>query len=230
MSAGLSCMPRVAIGTDVLDRRQANRWIAGLIALGIAVRLVRFALRFPLWYDEAALSANFLDRGYLDFLRPLECGQAAPILFLWVQTTLVRLLGFTEYSLRLFSLATGIASLLVFRRLAGRLLEGSALVLAVGILAVSYPAIRYSAEGKPYGSDLFVSVVLLALAVEWMARPERTGLLWGLAAVAPWCIGLSFPAAFVGGGVSLATGWVLWRTGSRRGWAPWAVYNLRLIA
>ncbi len=230
MRAGRSGISRVAFGADVFDPRQANPWIAGFIALGIAVRLVRFALRFPLWYDEAALSANFLDRGYLDFMRPLECGQAAPILFLWVQTTLVRLFGFTEYSLRLFSLATGIASLFVFRRLAGRLFEGSALVLAVGMLAVSYPAIRYSAEGKPYGSDLFVSLVLLALAVEWMSCPERTGLLWGLAAVAPWCVGLSFPAAFVGGGVSLATGWRLWRTGSRRGWAPWAVYNLLVIA
>jgi hypothetical protein len=229
MRAGLSPMPRIAFEPDVLEPRQANRWIAGLIVLGIAIRLVRFALRFPLWYDEAALSANFLDRGYLDFMRPLECGQAAPILFLWVQTTLVRLLGFTEYSLRLFPLATGIASLFVFRRLASRLLEGSALVLAVGILAVSYPAIRYAAEGKPYGSDLFVSLVLLALAVEWMSRPERTHLLWGLAAVVPWGIGLSFPAAFIGGGVSLATGWVLWRTGTRRGWAPWAAYNLLLM-
>src|SRR5208282_2281830 len=45
----------------------------------------RYLLRFPLWEDEAMLSANLLDRGYGELLRPLHYCQVAPTLFLWGQ-------------------------------------------------------------------------------------------------------------------------------------------------
>ena len=34
--------------------------------VGVVLRLTRYLLRFPLWEDEAMLSANLLDRGYGD--------------------------------------------------------------------------------------------------------------------------------------------------------------------
>lgn len=221
--------------SDPLTPRQAARWMTVLMVLGVVARVVRFALRFPLWYDEAALSANFLDRGYLDFFRPLECGQACPILFLWIQLTSVRLLGFTEYSLRLVPLICGLGSLWVFRRLAARLLGGTAAVVAVGVFAASYPAIRYSAEGKPYGSDLFVSLVLIALTVDWLRRPDDRRRLWLLAGLVPVALGLSFPAVFTAGAVSAVVAWVLWsRRGTRdsgaRAWSAWLAINVLLAA
>lgn len=214
---------------EPLDERQARVWLWTILALGILVRLLRYGLRMPLWYDEACLSANFLQRGYGDFAQPLDGGQACPILFLWVQLTFVRLFGFSEYALRLFPLLAGVGSLLLFRRLAGRFVRGAGLVLVVGMLAASLPAIRYSAEGKPYGTDLFISLALLTMTVEWMTRPERTGWLWALAALAPVAACLSFPAAFVGGGASLAIARTLWR-GGHRGWTAWAAFNLLLVA
>jgi len=213
-----------------LAPRRMNQWIWALLALGVAARLVRYLLRFPLWCDEAYLSVNLLQRGYLELLNPLEYQQVAPVGFLWVQLSLVRLLGFSEYSLRLFSLLAGLASLPLFYHLASRLLRGTASLMAVGIFCVSYPCIRYSAEAKPYGSDLFVSLVLLALAVAYLQAKERRGLLWLLAAVVPLAVWLSYPAVFVAGAVSAAIGYGIWRGGCRRAWLAWVVYNLLLGA
>ncbi len=212
------------------DHVPLRRYLGIVLAVGVAARLVRFGLRFPLWYDEAALSASLLDRGFLDLLRPLDCGQAAPIGFLWVQLALVKVLGFSEPVLRLEPLIGGVVGVVVFWRLASRMLNGTAAALAAAMLAVSYPAIRYSAEAKPYGTDLAVAAGMLWLAAEWLRWPHRSRWLWALAGVAPVAFGLSFPAVFVAGGISLATAWVLWRhRGARGGWA-WVAYNLGAVA
>ena len=188
-------------------------WIAVFLILGALARLVRYALCFPLWSDEAFLAASFIDRGYLDMFRPLEYHQVCPLGFLWAELTAVKLFGFCEYSLRLFPLVCSLGSLLVFRHMAGRLFSGAALVLAVGIFSLDYPGIRYAAEAKPYGCDLLVSLAMLALLVQWWQQPERTRWLWALAAAAPLAIGFSYPAVFMAGGISLAAAWVFWSNG-----------------
>jgi hypothetical protein len=57
---------------DPLVARRQTQWIWALLAIGLAARLVRYLLRFPLWEDEAMLSANYLDRGYMELLQPLN--------------------------------------------------------------------------------------------------------------------------------------------------------------
>lgn len=215
---------------DPLTPERVRQLVWLFLAVGVAARLARYLLRFPLWCDEGYLAVNLLDRGYLGLMEPLEYRQVAPLLFLWVELTAVKLLGFSEYSLRLFSLVCGLASLAVFRHLAGRLLQGTALVLAVGVFAVSYPCIRYSAEVKPYGSDALVALVLFALTVEWLRATERRGFLWAMAALMPLVVGLSYPAVFVAGAVSVTVALQIGRSGNVRAWAPWAVYNLMLVA
>ena len=203
-------------GQDPLGLRAAGRWIAVFLVLGVAARLVRYGLCFPLWQDEAFLAASFIDRGYGDMLRPLEYHQVCPLLFLWAQLTAVKLLGFCEYSLRLFPLLCSLASLAVFWHMAGRLLRGTALVLAVGIFSIGYPGIRYAAETKPYGCDLLVSLAMLALLVQWWRRPERSLWLWALIGAVPLAIGFSYPAVFTAGGISLGIAWVLWTDRARQ--------------
>jgi hypothetical protein len=216
-------------GTDPLCPRRQTQWIWALLAVGLVARLVRYLLCFPLWEDEAMLATNYLDRGYVDLLKPLGYLQVCPPLCLWSQLTAVRLLGFTEYALRLIPFLCGIAGLFLFHHVARRLLRGTALVLAVGIFAVSYPMIRYTAEAKPYGCDLFLALAMLALLIEWLRRPHQTRWLWCLAAMIGPAVGYSYPAVFVAGGISLAAGWVLWSRGGR-GWRPWLVFNLILAA
>ena len=153
----------------------------------------------------------------------------APTLFLWCQLTVVRLLGFSEYTLRLVPLACSIASLFLFRHLAGLLLRGTALVATFGIFAVAYPPIRYAAEAKPYGCDLFLALVMLVMLVHWLRGRGEDRWLWGLAALIAPAVGFSYPAVFVGGAVSLIVAYFLCTAG-RRGWLPWIVFNVLLVA
>lgn len=205
----------------------AGRWVAFFLALGLAARVIRYALRFPLWEDECFLSVNLIDRGYLDLMGPLDYYQVAPLLFLWAQRTMAGLLGFNEYSLRLVSLVCGVASLGLFGWVARRLLTGLALVAAIAMFAVSYPPIRYAAEAKQYGGDLLVALGFTAVLVAWYQR-RSTGWLWCLAALAPLAVGFSYPAVFVGAGASVFIAAVLLAERSRRGWAAWVVLNLVL--
>ena len=206
------------------DRLARIAW--AFVGLGIVIRTIRFLLDFPLWPDEAYLAHNYLDRGYLDLLRALDYGQVAPLLYLWVQKTVVAICGFSEYSLRLYAFLGSIASLLLFRHLAGRLLQGIARLMAIGTFAVAYPLIRYSAEAKPYGSDMLVTLLLLVLLVEWRLERQKTRWLWALAVAMPAAVLLSYPAMFVVPAISLAMLIELFRSGTRRQWLAWLGVNV----
>jgi hypothetical protein len=202
------------------------------VALGLLIRGVRYGLKFPLWEDECFLCTNLIDRGYRELLQPLDDNQAAPFLFLWLQRLVVDAVGFHEWGLRLVSFAASVASLLLFWRLASRLASGWTLVFAVAAFAVGYPAIRYAAEAKPYGTDLLAALVLLTLCAEWRLRPAQSRWLWMLAAAALPLTMLSFSASFVGGGVSLTVLAVAVKSGryrSPRIVCGWVGYNVALI-
>lgn len=205
------------------------RLLAMFIIVGIVARVVRYYLCFPLWDDESFLCVNFIGRNYADLLRPLDYHQVAPVLFLWIERTAVVWLGFSEYVLRLIPFVCSIASLFLFRRVAGQLLSGPALLIAVAVFAVSYPGIRYSAEAKPYGTDMFVSLVMLSLVVDWK-KSRNVRLLGWLAALMPVALGLSYPAVFAAGGLSLVVAGVMLRElGTRSEWMGWVIWNAVLV-
>jgi hypothetical protein len=185
-----------------------------------------------LWEDECFLCANLFERGYRELLQPLDYNQAAPFLFLWLQKFVVGAVGFHEWGLRLVSFGASVASLFLFWRLASRLTSGRTLMIAVAAFAVGYPAIRYAAEAKPYGTDLLAALVLLTLCAEWRLRAAQSRWLWMLAAAALPLTMLSFPASFVGGGVSLTILAVAVKTGLHRSpriLGGWVGYNIALI-
>jgi hypothetical protein len=195
----------------LLSVRQAEQWTLAFVILGLAARCLRYILKFPLWEDETFLCANLIDRDYVDLLNPLNYHQVAPVCFLWIQLTVVKLLGFHELSLRLVPFLVSIGSLILFWRLAKRCLTGLPQVLAVAVFSVTYATIRYSAEAKPYGLDLFVALVLVSLLVNWLQDPQRTRWLWALVAFLPVAICLSYGAILLSGGLGLTVAWVVWR-------------------
>jgi hypothetical protein len=231
-----SSMSAVKVPGDTADHACQSallrRTVWAFIALGLLARVVRYGLRFPLWEDECFLCANLIDRGYRELLQPLDYNQAAPFLFLWLQKLVVETVGFHEWGLRLVSFAASVASLFLFRHLAARLTSGRTLVLAVAAFAVGYPAIRYAAEAKPYGTDLLAALVLLTLCAEWRVHTAQSRWLWMLAATALPLTMLSFPASFVGGGVSLTILAVAIKAGLHRSpriVCAWVGYNVALI-
>jgi hypothetical protein len=204
--------------------RTARRCALALILVGIAWRLCRWLLQFPIWGDEAYLCLNLLDRDYLGLLQPLRCAQVAPVVFLWGELTAYKLLGGTELALRLLPFLAGLASLGLFWRLARMALPPLPRYLAVGIFAMSYYPIRHSCEVKPYATDLFVSLSLLLVALTWLRRPDRLRWLVFLTLLAPLALAASYPAAFVAGAVSMVVFPTAWRQG-RKTLTLWVVYN-----
>ena len=215
---------------EILTPVWVNRTVWALLVLGIVVRAIRYFLAFPLWPDESYLAENFLDRGFLELTQPLDYIQIAPILYLWLQHAVLKLLGFSELTLRFYAFACGIGSLFLFRYLAGRLLQGTAYLLAFGVFAVAYPLIRYSAEAKPYGGDMFVSLVLLTLTVQWCRQPGNRRWWLALTLAMPLALTLSYPAVFVAGGTAATMAAVLWRRGRLRDWLLWGVTCLAIAA
>jgi len=184
--------------------RSLRRLCLALVGIGMALRLGFFLLDFPLWWDEAFLATNFLRRGFVGLLRPLDYGQVCPILFLWAELAIVRLFGFSEWTVRLFPLLCALVSVPLFYFCASRILSDRALLLSLAIFAVSIHPIRHAADLKPYSADLLVALSLQALAITWLRNPTRLYWVWILVGLAPFCLLLSHPAVFVVAGVGLA--------------------------
>jgi hypothetical protein len=219
-----------ARGDLVANGWRIERAVLAVVALGVLLRVARYLTNYPVWGDEASLALSFPRRGYLDLLLPLEYGQICPIFFLWAELTAVRLFGFSEMSLRFFPLICGVGSVFLFRHVAGQVLKGPALLLAMAIFAVSLHPIRHSAEAKPYATDLLVALVLLALAIEWYYSPERTGWLWMMVGFTPIALAASYPAVLVAGGIGLALAPSVWRTRRRGPKIAFPAYVLMVAA
>ena len=207
----------------------AFRGILLLVGLGVGWRLIRYALCFPFWGDEAYLNLSILHRGYQELLAPLEYAQIAPLLFLWIQRTALLIFGGGEYSLRLFSLLAGVAALLLFARLAWTQLNALPATIAIGVFSCTYALVRHTCESKPYGGDLLAATVLVWAASRWLSDPGCWRAALRVTAAAGVLIWLSYPAAFVAGGISLALLASIIRRRSKHAWLPWACYNAVIV-
>jgi hypothetical protein len=187
------------------------RLTLGLLALGVLWRVTRWAWGFPIWGDEAFVGVNFITRDYAGMIRPLDYGQIVPLVFMWLELAISRLLGLSEWALRLLPTLASLAALLLFWRFSQRVLPGRAALLATGIFAAAYYVVRHGAELKPYSTDLLISLGLTMLAWRVFERPGvawRWVLLILAAGSAVWC---SYPAAFVIAAVGLLLTWLLAR-------------------
>jgi hypothetical protein len=216
--------------TDELQYRVLlHRLTLALLTLGVLWRLVRYLLRFPIWDDEAFICLNFLELDYLGLTRELHNCQVAPLLFLWGELTSLRLFGASELSMRLLPFLAGMASLFLFWRLARATLPPLARTLAVSFLAVAIWPVSMGAFTKPYSLDLFMSLLLLLLAVRWLQQPQQLRWLVLLSLATPLALFSSYPVVFVAGTISLALVAAAWR----QGWKArilWSVYNTVLLA
>jgi hypothetical protein len=216
-----------------LQRVPAVPWVAwvgvGLVGLGVACRLYRFWLNFPIWHDEAALALNFAERDYRGLLGQLSHYQIAPLLFLWIEKLVYQCAGPSEWYLRLGPVLAGSGALILFGRLARNCLAPLSSVLAVGLLAVSYWSIELACMIKPYAFDLLASVALLSLAVNYLYLRQTRWLLV-LALITPFAVCLSYPAVFVAGAVSLVLAPAMFGDRNRPACGWFIAFNVLLVA
>ncbi len=180
-----------------VDGTLLRRLSVAAVALGCLLRIVQYLLDRSLWMDESYLSLNILHRSYAGLCRALDYHQGAPIGFLLLEKSAVRLWGGSEYALRLLPLLAGIASVILFYRLASNVLPAKAVPIATGLFAISPALIYYSAEVKQYSSDAAIALLLYCLTIEgskaeWKAG--RTALVALVGAIAIW---MSHSSVFV---------------------------------
>ncbi|MBA2642778.1 MAG: glycosyltransferase family 39 protein [Actinobacteria bacterium] len=174
--------------------------------MGILLRLVRYVDNRSLWLDEAALALNLINLPVGKLVtQGLFFSQSAPPGFLAVEKAAVGLLGDDEMALRLFPLLSGIAALVLFQHIAARLLPPATALFVLALFAVNEPLVYYSAEVKPYSSDVAIAALLVLLYLRFAERDtfdlRRVAPLAVAGTIAVW---FSFPAVFVLAGVGLA--------------------------
>jgi 4-amino-4-deoxy-L-arabinose transferase-like glycosyltransferase len=195
---------RIFAATERFLRSPALAW--GLVALGVLLRLRQYLFARSLWLDETLLSLNVLERSFGGLLEPLEWNQQAPIGFLLAQKLAVLAFGSGEHALRLVPFLAGIASLLLLRLVARRVLPREAVPIALLLFAVCGPLVNYAAEAKQYSSDVAVALLLLAAALRFREAPATAGSTIGFAALGAVALWFSHPAALVLAGVGLTLG------------------------
>ena len=194
------------------EHRAFTALSVALVAVGIALRVWQYAGRSALWTDEATLANNVVARsaGRL-MLEPLAHNQAAPVGFLLIEKLAVTIGGANELALRAWPLCCALLALVLFWRVARRVLAPSVVPLALAPFALAPALIFHAAEAKQYSSDMAIALALLAVALALAARaPTARGAVTAavLGAFAPW---LSQPAVLVIAGLSLALLVVEWR-------------------
>lgn len=185
-----------------------SRWLEICSLLGLVIGVVmRLGLYFSnrsLWFDEAALVLNLMERGYLDLLNALTYNQAAPPLFLWIEKFALETWGNSEYALRLFPLLGGLLSLIACYRFTQSFTQGWARPITMLLLGTLEYLVYFAAEIKPYSWDMALGLLLfMTVASLNTLRPRLSQLLTAgsLGIVGIW---LSYPSIFIIAGVEAA--------------------------
>ena len=93
-----------------------KRWIDAkptiwaVVGLGTLFRGVQYFNNRSLWVDEAKLSINIVERGFIELLQPLDYGQSAAPGFLFLQKLSTSMVGNDEFGLRLIPLLSQLLS------------------------------------------------------------------------------------------------------------------------
>lgn len=185
-------------GINVPETGSILIWV--ILTLGIVLRLVQYLAGTSLWLDELAVTHNILGRSLWNLLLvPLSFDQVAPKGFLLAEKLSVSTLGANDYILRLFPLLCSVGALLVFSYAAQRVLDGVAAPVALALFAAAAPLITYSSQVKPYSTDVFVSVMLLWLVLNFhpdAGEVSASRAVWA-GALGGFAVWFSFPAVLV---------------------------------
>ena len=139
------------------NKKHPGPIVFGIIALGCFFIGVQYFYNRSLWFDEALLALNIINRNYAELLLPLDYYQSAPVLFLLIERFFVQISGQGEMSLRAFPVLCSLTSVLLFYRVAQKLASNKAVsLLALSLFCLSPSLIYFSSEIKQYICDVLV--------------------------------------------------------------------------
>jgi hypothetical protein len=176
---------------------------AAAVAMSIVVRIIMYVKCRSLWLDEASLAKNIVFRNWSELLvPPLANLQSAPVLYVIAVKFICSVLGYSEFSLRIFSLFLFLGLLVCEVLLMKKAFNfdnfKAAVVTAITALSPSY--IWYSNELKPYMGDAFFVVLAFLLYFIYTKGKIRLPVLTSLYVL---LLGFSTPVIFFIGGILL---------------------------
>jgi hypothetical protein len=187
------------------SRLALRDWLGlSLVLVGLILRLRQYLVNRSLWLDEAMLANNIIGRDFAGLFRQLDNDQGSPVGFLLIEKAITRLLGDSEYALRLFPFLAGCLALVLMFLLTRKVASAFAGTLALALFAFSPALIYYTSEVKQYSSDV---AILLALGLLFLdlsrieLKQNQIALLTFTGALVIW---FSHPALFIIAALGLA--------------------------
>ena len=156
-----------------------------LLVVGAEMRVRQFLGNRSLWLDESLIARDIAGTSFAGLTRPLRNNQGAPLLWLWSERGVTRLLGGGEQAFRLVPLLAGLLVLVLIWILARELLPAAAVPVAVGVVVLNPALLDYSTEVKQYESDVAVFLALALIATRLpRAQPGTSRRRW----LAAWAL------------------------------------------
>lgn len=173
--------------------------LALIFILGIYLRLRVYLTNQSFWHDECALAWNIVNRDYLGLFQPLRFLQVAPPMFLVYTKILVKYLGTAELIFRIVPFFSSILAMFMFYFLSKTLFSTKKAILCASLLfAINFPLYYYSAEFKPYITD-----VLFCIFTIYIYQYLNKESLFLYSIILSTFIWFSFPTAFLISAIAL---------------------------
>ena len=187
-----------AIRTKPLTVNRLGTIIFLALIVGVVLRIVVYSQNRSLIMDEANLARNIVEKNYSDFFKPLDYEQYAPPLFSCTLKSMTAIFGVNEYSLRVLSLLSGIASLFLMFLIARALkINGLPLLYVLLLYGLSTLAIRYSSELKQYSFDTFLCLLFLCWTLKKINQKVNFSYAIQLSICGAVAVWTSMPIVFV---------------------------------
>lgn len=169
-----------------------------VLLFGIFLRLKGLLMNPSLWHDECALAWNIKFKSYSDFFGILPFGQMAPPFFMIATKLITKIFGVSDIVLRFIPFAIGCLSIVVFYFLSSKVLNRNfSILFAVFLFVINQRLINYSFEFKPYGIDVFFTIIYLLFFVNLDIEKLsiKKAVFYGiLLSIIPW---FSFVSVFI---------------------------------
>jgi hypothetical protein len=193
--------------------------IVAIVAFGMVLRASKYLPAWSVRGDELAVTLNLINRSAVELVtKPLDYEQAAPFGFLLLLKALVATFGSSEYVLRLLAFVAGCISVLLMQNLLTKTGGKYGNIFALAAFAFSDYLIYYSAELKPYSTDVLLCLILLLVFYQHLSKETTLKDFVLLAALGTLALCFSYPALFVliGMGVTLMLHY--WRSKQKLLW------------
>ena len=172
---------------------------AGIIIFtGIYIRTHFFINNTTFSHDEALTSIKFFDTGLSGFFKSFQYCIKIPPLWGVIQKVILNIFGYSYITFRLFSYCISILSIIAFFILLKIILKNKlAILIGLILFVLNIPLIFFSANFKPYESDVLVCILLI-MSYKYFSLKEITikqSIIYSV--ISALLVLFSFPAMFI---------------------------------